>query len=259
MHTHKYTIICIDIQTINTICFVHEINFFGLNVMFWILSMNIRKNYEEKVVVHNIIIFFFIKFCSSDNSEAATKDSDKPTTSIVGSLTDFFTGGEGEEEDDIEKNISMPPPIVNNKKKDSSVSGTKSKPPIKKLKNNDDPWFDDIETAFNSSPKKTTSNENPWFGSSETTSNLLPKTVPKPKSDDWFENSNANSDNGKVRNNGKIYYSKKEVVTKKSGSGSFSDNDFSEISKPTTVKTNTKVTPKKPILEEYEDFESYEV
>lgn len=149
--------------------------------------------------------------------------------------------------------------MVNNKKKDSSVSGTISKPPTKKLKNNIDPWFDDNETSFNSLPKKTTSNEDPWFGSSETTSNLLPKTVPKLKSDEWFKNSNANSDNGKDRDNGKINYSKKEVITKKSGSGSVSDDDFSNISKPTTVKTDTKITAKKPILEDVEDFDSYEV
>jgi len=220
--------------------------------------MNIRKNYEEKIAVHNIIIVFFIKFCSSDNPEAATKDSDKPTTSIVGSLTNFFTGGEGEEEDNIENNKSVPPPMVNNKKKYSSVSGTISKPLTKKLKNNDDTWFSDTKTSFNSSPKKTTSKADPWFDSSETTSNLLPKTVPNSKSDDWFENRNGNSDNGKVRDNGKINNSKTEVVTKESGSGSFSNDDFSKISKPTTIKTDTQIIAEKPFLEDDDDIESYE-
>ncbi|KAE9544116.1 hypothetical protein AGLY_001805 [Aphis glycines] len=197
-----------------------------------------------------------ISMFKSDNPEAATKDSDKPTTSIVGSLTDFFTGGQGEEEDNIE-NKSVPPPMVNNKKKYSSVSGTISKPLTKKLKNNDDTWFGDTKTSLNSSPKKTTFKADPWFDSSETTSNLLPKTVPNSKSDDWFENRNANSDNRKVRNNGKINYRKTEVVTKESSSGSFSDDDLSKISKPTTVKTDSKITAKKPLLEDDDDIESY--
>lgn len=149
--------------------------------------------------------------------------------------------------------------MVNKRKKDSSVSGTISKPHTKKLKNDDDPWFNDTETSANSSPKKTTFNEDTWFDSDETTSNLVPITVPKPKSDNWFKSSNVNSNNEKVRYNGKINHSKTEVVTKNSGSGSFSDDDLNKIYKPTTVKTNTEITAKKPITENISDFESYEV
>uniref|UniRef100_A0A2S2NUY3 Uncharacterized protein n=1 Tax=Schizaphis graminum TaxID=13262 RepID=A0A2S2NUY3_SCHGA len=201
----------------------------------------------------------------SDDPGATTKNSDKPAESIVGSLTNFFTGGDLEEEeviDDIRN--SAPPPEVNNRKKNSPVSGTVSKPSMKKPKKDVDPWFSNTGSSFESLAKKSKSNEDPWFSRGGTASSPFQKKTAPPKLNNWFKSS-TNSGKGKVSRDGetvsdKNNYSNLEVVTEKSGSASFSDNDDTSkiAAKPVDVKTKTKIVAKKPVIKEVDDFDSGE-
>jgi len=207
-----------------------------------------------------------MKFCSSDDPGAATKNPDKPAESIVGSLTSFFTGGDLEEEEGIDDNSnSAPPPEVNNRKKISRASGTISKPSTKKPKKDDDPWFSNTASSFESPAKKSKSSEDPWFSRSGTASSSLPKKTAPPKPDNWFESSSTISGKGKVSRGSESVGDKNnnshlKVVTEKSGSASFSDDDDTiKISaKPVDGKTKTKIVAKKPVVEEVDDFDSGE-
>ncbi|XP_025191062.1 uncharacterized protein LOC112591454 [Melanaphis sacchari] len=190
----------------------------------------------------------------SDDPEADIKNADKPATSVVGSLTDFFTGGDDEEEDDIDDyNKSVPPPTNNNRKKGSSVSETVPKPSKKKLKKDDDPWFSNTETSFDSSMKKLDFDDDPWFSSSGTTSNRPTKKTDTPKSNNAFENSSTDSSNKKVD---KKNHSKTKVVIENIDNASFRDDNKHKNSKPIKVKKNRKTFVKKPSLRD--DFDSEE-
>lgn len=180
---------------------------------------------------------FFFTFCSSDTPVAAGDGNSEKPTSIVGSLTNLFTGGDASEEDDSEDDTTeetTPPPMFNNRKQDKSadVSENLSKPSAK-------------------TPAKRKTDDNDWFSKTETTNNLISKKKTKPKLDDWFKSSPANSFSRKVHRsediNNKKNKANKKVETENSDSIDSSDEY--------TLKTDTTIVTKESNSDEDDDLQ----